>query len=247
VRKVIVHFNKNGFAYTIDRLTGQVLVAKPFGEVTWATGVDLKTGLPSVVPAMEPHQGVVTSGICPSALGVKDWEPAAFSPGTKLFYVPAINFCESLQPLLAQYIAGAPFMGADLNFAPGPNGDAGKFHLGELVAWDAALGQKKWGVPENLPVYGGVLTTAGGLVFYGTLDKHFKALDAATGKVLFDTTLECGVVGNPMTFTGSDNKQRVAIYSGIGWLAGGFAGGTCATKPAGATASGGMVHVFRLP
>jgi glucose dehydrogenase len=138
-------------------------------------------------------------------------------------------------------------MGADLAFVPGPNGPSGKPHLGELVAWDAAKGRKKWGVEEPLPLYGGVLATAGGLVFYGTLDRRFKALDAKTGKILFDAELECGTVGNPIAFKGRDGKERIAIYSGLGWLAGGFAGGTCATKPAGATRAGGMVHVFKLP
>lgn len=246
-RKVIVHFDKNGFAYTIDRATGEVLVAEPFGAVNWAKGVDLATGLPDVDPAMVPHQGKLSTNICPSAFGVKDWEPAAYSPRTKLFYVPTLNFCENFEPLKALYVAGAPFMGADLAVLPGPNGAAGTFHLGELVAWDAATGKRKWGVTEPLPIYAGVLATQGGLIFYGTLDRHFKALDAATGKTLFDTRLECPVVGNPISFAGTDGKQRIAIYSGVGWLAGGFAGGTCATKPAGATAPGGMLHVFRLP
>ncbi|WP_237153548.1 PQQ-dependent dehydrogenase, methanol/ethanol family [Oryzibacter oryziterrae] len=246
-RKVIVHFDKNGFAYTMDQVTGEVLVAEPFGEVNWASGVDLTTGKPSVNADKIPHQGRVTSNICPSALGVKDWEPSAYSPSTKLFYIPAINACENLEPLKALYVVSAPVMSADLGVLPGPNGESGKFHMGELVAWDAATGTRKWGVTEQLPVYAGVLATDGGLVFYGTLDKHFKALDATTGKLLFDTKLECPVVGNPMTFMGKDGKQRVAIYSGVGWFAGGFAGGKCLAKPAGATSNGGLVHVFKLP
>ncbi len=247
VRKVIVHFDKNGFAYTIDRATGEVLVAKAYGAVNWAKSVDLETGLPDVDPAKTPHQGEKTEGICPSVFGVKDWEPAAFSRKTRLFYVPTINFCMNFEPLKALYVAGAPFMGADVGMVPGPNGASGVFHLGELVAWDAAKGRRKWGVTEALPIYAGVLATEGGLIFYGTLDRHFKALDAATGKTLFDTRLECPVVGNPVTFLAKDGKQRVAVYSGVGWLAGGLAGGTCATKPAGATAPGGLVHVFKLP
>ncbi|MEJ0048631.1 MAG: PQQ-binding-like beta-propeller repeat protein [Rhodospirillales bacterium] len=120
VHKVIVHFNKNGFAYTIDRRTGKLLVAQPFGNVTWATGVDLGTGMPGFVPSLQPHQGAVTSGICPTPEGAKDWEPSAFSPATNLFYVPSINFCYNLEPLLALYIAGTPFFGASFTFAPGP-------------------------------------------------------------------------------------------------------------------------------
>ena len=252
-RKVIVHFNKNGFAYTLDRATGEVITANKFGHVTWADRVDLATGAPVVNPGMATHEGVVTPNICPSALGVKDFEPAAYSPGTGLFYVPTINFCNTMEPLKAMYIAGTPFMGMDLGFTPGPGG-----FLGELVAWDAAKGQRAWSVKENLPLYAGALATAGNLVFYGTLDKHFKAVNATTGALVFDKTLECGIVGNPITYTAPDGQQRVAVYTGVGWLAGGFAGGSC---PAGSGESGrsstggraaagptsGMLHVFKLP
>jgi PQQ-dependent dehydrogenase (methanol/ethanol family) len=267
-RKVIVHFNKNGFAYTMDRATGEVINANKFGTVTWADRVDLATGAPVVNPGMNTHEGVTTANICPSALGVKDWEPAAYSPNTGLFYVPAINFCNSMEALKAVFIAGTPFQGIDLSFAPGAGG-----YLGELVAWDAAKGQRAWSIKETLPVYAGALATAGNLVFYGTLDKHFKAVDAATGKLLFDKQLECGIVGNPITYTAPDGKQRVAIYTGVGWLAGGFAGGTCpggssgesasssavsraaaavvpatgATTTAAAAPTSGMLHVFKLP
>jgi alcohol dehydrogenase (cytochrome c) len=261
-RKVIVHFNKNGFAYTLDRATGEVLVAQKFGNVTWADHIDLGTGLPAVNPGMEPHQGVINNNQCPSPLGVKDWEPSAFSPKTKLFYVPAINFCDNLEPLEALYIAGTPFIGANTVFVPGPGGN-----LGELVAWDAAKGAKAWSVTEPLPLYGGVLATAGNVVFYGTLDKWFKAVDATTGKLLFQKQLECGIVANPISYTAPDGKQRIAVYTGVGWLAGGFAGGTCPTvakgggalansfeelhvQKAAAPAAGvtsGMLHVFKLP
>ena len=267
-RKVVVHFNKNGFAYTIDRATGEVINANKFGTVTWADRVDLVTGAPVVNPAMSPHEGQITKGICPSPLGVKDFEPASFSPATGLFYVPAINFCNDLEPLRAIYIAGTPFMGADLSFTPGPGG-----YLGELVAWDAAKGQRVWSVPEPLPLYAGTLATAGNLVFYGTLDKKFKALDARTGKLLFQTQLECGVLGNPISYTAPDGKQRIAVYTGVGWLPGGFAGGTCPagvsggegngttlsraaaklqasqspTAAAAAAPTSGMLHVFKLP
>lgn len=234
-RKAIVHFDKNGFAYTIDRATGEVISAKPFGAVTWATGVDLKTGRPRVVKTKLPTEEKVREDVCPSALGAKDAEPAAFSPATGLFYVPAINLCENVEAMKAVYVAGAPFMGADLEVKPGPGGQ-----LGEFFAWDPVAGKRRWSVSEPLPVYGGALATAGGLVFYGTLDKRFKALDAATGKTLFETTFNCGVVGNPVSFLGKDGKQRVAVYSGVGWFAGAIAG----QKPC---ASPGALHVFKLP
>ncbi len=241
-RQVIVHFNKNGFAYTLDRATGEILVAEPFGAVTWASSVDKATGQPAINPAMEPHQGEITQGVCPSPLGTKDWQPAAYSPRTKLFYVPTEDLCDNIEPLKAIYIAGTPFMGADIAIYPGPSG-----HLGRLIAWDAAEGKVVWGVDETLPVYAGVLATAGGGVFYGTLDRQFKAVDATTGKVLFQKQLECGVVGNPMTYTAPDGHQRVAVYTGVGWLAGGFAGGTCYGTAAFGSGTGGVLHVFKLP
>ena len=103
-----------------------MLVAKPFGAVNWADHVDLTTGQPAVDPSKVPHEGETTQNICPSPLGVKDWQPAAYSPATQLFYVPAINFCDNLEPLKAQFIAGTPFMGADIGVVPGPGG-----HFGE--------------------------------------------------------------------------------------------------------------------
>ncbi|MFO1037549.1 MAG: PQQ-dependent dehydrogenase, methanol/ethanol family [Geminicoccaceae bacterium] len=249
-RKTLVHFDKNGFAYTFDRNSGELLVAKPFGAVNWASGVDLATGLPSVDPAKVPHQGATTTDICPSPLGVKDWEPASYSPKTKLFYVPAINFCDDLEPLKAQFIAGTPFMGADIAIKPGPGGN-----MGALVAWDGARGRAAWTVNETLPLYGGTLATAGGVVFYGTLDKWLRAVDAKTGAKLFETRLDCGVVSGPISFTGADGKQRIAVTTGVGWLAGGFAGGACpATRgewedvppPRTPPVGGGVVHVFKL-
>jgi PQQ-dependent dehydrogenase (methanol/ethanol family) len=269
-RKAAVHFDKNGFAYTFDRSTGEVLLAEKFGNVTWADHVDLVSGAPVVNPGMQPHEGVITKNICPTPLGAKEFVPAVFSPKTNLFYVPGINFCYSLEPLRALYIAGTPFIGANLDFVPGPGG-----FLGELIAWDAAKGTRAWSVHETLPLYGGVLATAGNVVFYGTLDKWFKAVDATTGRLLFQKQLECGIVGNPIAYTGPDGKQRVAVYTGVGWLAGGFAGGACPAgrggeseddasenssmaaavkkqrnlQAAAATtgATSGMVHVFKLP
>lgn len=241
-RKVIVHFNKNGFAYTLDRKTGEILVAEPFGEVTWASSVSKTTGMPAINPAMQPHQGEITQGVCPSPLGVKDWQPAAFSPKTKLFYVPTENLCDNIEPLKAVYIAGTPFMGADIAIYPGTGG-----YLGRLVAWDAATGHQAWAINEPLPVYAGVLATAGDLIFYGTLDGWFKAANATTGAVVFQKKLECGIVGNPISYQAPDGHQRIAIYAGVGWLAGGFAGGTCYGTAAHGAGAGGVLHVFKLP
>ena len=271
-RKVIEHVNKNGFAYLIDRGTGEVISAPKLGNVTWADHVDLSTGIPQVNPGYEPHLGKITSGICPSPLGVKEWAPAAFSPSTNLVYVPSINFCDALEPLKAVYIAGTPFLGSNTVLSPGPGG-----FMGELVAWNPATGSRAWSVQEALPVYSGVLATAGNVVFYGTPDGWFKAVDATSGKMLFQTQLECGINGSPVAYTAPDGKERVAVYTGTGWLSGGFAGGPCpagggfggnnalegnrsplssaiadlhlpaAGQARGAAPTSGAVHVFKLP
>lgn len=269
-KKVIVHFDKNGFAYTIDRKSGEVLVASKFVNTTWADRVDPITGAPVVNPGMQPHEGEITKGICPTPLGGKEFVPSAFSPKTNLFYIPGINFCNNFEPLRAMYIAGTPFMGASLEFVPGPGG-----YMGEMIAWDAVKGTRAWNVKETLPLYSGVLATAGNVVFYGTLDKHFKALDASTGKVLLDKQVECGVISNPISYTAPDGHQRVAFYTGVGWLPGGFAGGACPGRGKGegeserantavseavrkrskgqtsaaatAAPTSGMLHVLKLP
>ena len=257
VRKVLVRFERNGFAYTIDRATGQVLVAKKYVDaVNWATGIDLATGLPIEDPAKRTHEGVVVRDICPAAPGGKDQQPAAFSPNTGLFYAPTNNLCMDYEGLKVLFFQGAPFVGASVEMKAGPGGNRG-----ELIAWDATTGTKVWGIKERFPVWSGVLATAGDLVFYGTLDRMFKAVNARTGEVLFQRQLESGSVGYAMTFLGPDGKQRVAIYSGPGGWAGAIVPAkfalddpTAALGAVGAladlpmfTGPGGQVHVFKLP
>ena len=256
--QVLVHFDKNGFAYTFDRLTGEVLSAPRFGAVpaaiNWADHIDLITGLPVLNldsngnPVKATHQGTVTQNICPSAMGMKGWEPSAYSPKTHTFFLPTFNLCMDYEGLKAEYVAGAPYMGMDMAVKLGP---AGQF-MGEMVAWDMATGSRKWAIPEPAPVYGGVLATAGNLIFYGTLDNTFKARNADTGALVFTTALECSTVGSPISFTGSDGKQRVAVFSGVGWLAGGFTAtgkpcpGRTGSETTTATNGGGRVHIYKL-
>jgi lanthanide-dependent methanol dehydrogenase len=255
-RKVLVHFDRNGFATTVDRATGELLVAAPFQLANWATGYDLKTGRPIRDPAKETHQGHLTKNICPSSTGARDQQPAAFSPRTKLFYTPATNVCMDYGGIEAKYIAGTPYVGAAVHMYGGPGGARGEF-----LAWDATTGTKKWGIKETFPVWAGALATASDLVFYGTMDGDFKAVDANSGKELWKTHFESGVVGNPITFLGPDGKQYVAVYSGVGgWMGAIVPGHLSADDPWAAlgavgavpdlpqhTKPGGAVHVFALP
>lgn len=234
--KLLVHFNKNGFAYTFDRATGEVLLAPQFvDEVNWANEVDTATGLPDVNEDMRVHQGVLTEKICPSVLGGKGWEPASFSPKTGLFYAPTFNLCSNLEALKAEFISGAPYMGTD--YSIGPASDTS--YASELIAWDATKGEKLWGVKEQGWIYAGTLTTAGGVVFYSTKAPALKAVDAKTGAPLFNAALQCNTVGNPISFAGADGKQRIAVFSDD----------KCAANTQGEhqTGNGGWVHVYKLP
>jgi PQQ-dependent dehydrogenase (methanol/ethanol family) len=257
VRKVLVHFDRNGFGYTIDRATGEVIVAEPFKPTNWASKIDLTTGRPVVNADKETHQGRLTKNICPSSTGGKDEQPAAFSPQTKLFYVPSTNVCMDYGGIETKYISGTPYVGAAVRMYAGPGGNGAR---GEFLAWDAATGKKVWGITEKFPVWSGTLVTAGGVVFYGTLDGDFKAVDAKTGTVLWKTHFDSGIVGNPIAYTGPDGKQYIAVYSGVGgwmgaivpghlsiddpWAALGAVGAVpdlpSVTKP------GGTLHVFAV-
>jgi PQQ-dependent dehydrogenase (methanol/ethanol family) len=210
-RKALVHFDRNGFAYTMDRATGEVILAKAYVPMNWATGVDLATGRPQMNPDKTPFQGKKVSFICPSLEGGKNQQPAAFSPVTGLFYVPTNNLCMDFEAREVSYIPGTPYIGGNAPEVAGPGG-----YRGEFIAWDATTGRKVWGIKEPYPVWGGALATKGDVVFYGTLDGWFKAANARTGEVLWKFKVGSGVVGNPMTYLGPDGKQYVAVYAGIG-------------------------------
>jgi len=212
-RNVLVHFDKNGFAYTLDRATGEVLVAEPYVDVNWAKRVDLATGRPVVDPAKltGKSRGMVHD-ICPSLEGGKSpASPASYSPRTGLFYVPTNNLCMDWQSEDATYIRGTPYVSATIPYNPGPGG-----HLGAFIAWDAATGQRVWEIREKFPVWSGSVVTAGDIAFYGTLDGWLKAADARTGELLWKFKVGSGVVGAPITYRGPDGKQYVAVYAGIG-------------------------------
>jgi lanthanide-dependent methanol dehydrogenase len=214
-RKLLVHPGRTGFVYVLDRVTGELLSAETFQPVNWATGYDLKNGKAIEDPAKHTHFGTVTQGICPSSTGAKEVVPSAFSPRTGLLYIPAHNTCMDYEGIEANYIAGTPYLGADVKMYVGPGG----YH-GELVAWDIAQNRKAWGVKDDkFPIYSGVLATGGDVVFYGTMDGWFKAVDARTGTELWKFHVGSGIVGNPITYLGPDGKQYVVVYAGIGgWM-----------------------------
>jgi lanthanide-dependent methanol dehydrogenase len=257
-RKVLVNFDRNGFAYTLDRETGELLVAEKYDPaVNWATHVDMETGRPQVVSRYSTDQqgeDVNTTNVCPAALGTKDQQPAAFSPDTGLFYVPTNHVCMDYEPFAVSYTAGQPYVGATLSMYPAPGGD----HLGNFIAWDAAEGEIVWSIPEPFSVWSGALATAGDVVFYGTLEGYLKAVDAETGAPLYEFKTPSGIIGNVNTWM-HDGKQYVGVLSGIGgWagigLAAGLTGDTEGLGAVGAyksladyTQLGGVLTVFTLP
>ncbi len=218
-RKALVHFDRNGFGYTLDRVSGELLVAEKFDPaVNWATHVDMKSGRPQVVAKYSTAHGgpdVNTKGICPAALGSKDQQPAAFHPKTKLFYVPTNHVCMDYEPFRVDYVAGQPYVGATLAMFPAPNSHGG---MGNFIAWDASSGKIVWSKPEKFSVWSGALATAGDLVFYGTLEGYIKAVDLE-GKERFRFKTPSGIIGNVFTYL-HKGKQYVGVYSGIGGWAG---------------------------
>ncbi|MFO1039770.1 MAG: methanol/ethanol family PQQ-dependent dehydrogenase [Geminicoccaceae bacterium] len=217
--KALVHFDRNGFAYTMDRTNGALLVAEKYDPaVNWATHVDMETGRPQVVPRYSTdHNGedVNTTNICPAALGSKDQQPASFSHVTGLFYVPTNHVCMDYEPYQVSYTAGQPYVGSTVSMYPGPGGN----DLGAFTAWDAGTGKIVWRNPEPFSVWSGALSTAGNVVFYGTLEGYLKAVDAETGRELFRFKTPSGIIGNVNTWM-HKGKQYVGVLSGIGGWAG---------------------------
>jgi PQQ-dependent dehydrogenase (methanol/ethanol family) len=255
-RKVLVNFDRNGFSYTLDRATGELLMAEPFVNVNWATGVDLKTGKPIENPEKRTSASKNTKDICPSAMGGKNQQPVAYSPRTNYFYVPTNNLCMDYEGVQVKYQAGQPYVGAIVVSHPGPGGNRGEF-----MAWDPTTGKKVWGIKEGLSNWGGALATGGDVVFYGTMEGWLKGVNAKTGEVLWKFKTPSGIIGNPMTYVGPDGKQYIAVLSGIGgWSGIAVAADLGAEDPTAALGAlgafgdvanfsnqGGVLTVFSLP
>jgi lanthanide-dependent methanol dehydrogenase len=255
-RKVIVRPERNGYVYVIDRTNGQVLKADPFAYITSTRGVDLKTGMLQYVEEKKPRFGAVTREACPAPPGAKDWTPGAFSAKTGFVYFPFNNLCHDIEETSANYIAGTPYVGANVKMYKGPGG-----HGGGLAAWDPVQGKLVWDLKEEYPVWSGTLATAGDVVFYGNLTGAFKAVDAYSGKVLWEFQMDSGIIGQPVTYRGPDGKQYIAIFSGVGGWAGAIVSGGLDSRDASAALGfanatqglekrvkkGGTLYVFALP
>jgi len=255
-RPALLRPARNGYFYVHDRRTGQVLSATPYGYINSSKGVDLKTGRLIPVAEKEPKPGRVIRDICPAAPGAKDWNPAAFSPVTGLVYIPHLNLCMDEGVMEANYISGTPYLGADAKMYAGPGGNRGVF-----TAWDPVNRRKVFEIKEDLPLWSPALVTAGGVVFYGTMDGWFKAIDARNGKLLWQFKAGSGIIGQPISYRGPDGRQYIAVVAGVGGWAGAIVSGKMDPRdPTGAlgfanavkdlpqkTTAGGMLYVFTLP
>ncbi|HUR93779.1 MAG TPA: methanol/ethanol family PQQ-dependent dehydrogenase [Gemmatimonadales bacterium] len=255
-RKVLVRPERDGYIYVLDRQSGEVLSADPYNYITTTRGIDLKTGRPIENHEKAPRTGKVVRGICPAAPGAKDWQPSSWSPKTGLLYIPHQNLCQDEEGTEANYIAGTPYVAAIVKMYAGPGG-----HRGELTAWDPVGRKEVWTIKEKFPVWSGTVVTAGDVVFYGTMDNWFKAVDARNGKELWRFRTGSGIIGQPITYLGPDGKQYVAIMAGVGgWPGAIVAAGLDARDSSaalgfvnamkdlpGVTTKGGMLYVFALP
>lgn len=239
--------DRNGFFYVLNREDGAFVDAYPFVEnISWAEGID-ETGRPifaednrpgDPAAAADGKKGEIIFAV-PSFLGGKNWMPMAHSPKTGLFYVPANEWGMDLWNEPVTYKKGAAYLGAGFTIKP-----LFESHIGALKAIDPDTGEIKWEYQNNAPLWGGVMTTAGGLVFSGMPEGQFKAFDDETGEELWSFQTGSGIVGQPVTWE-QDGEQYVAVASGWGgavplW------GGEVAKK-VNYLNQGGTMWVFKLP
>ncbi|VWX37176.1 Quinoprotein alcohol dehydrogenase (cytochrome c) [Limnobacter sp. 130] len=247
-KRVGAKADRNGFMYVNDATTGKLENAFPFvKKITWAKGIDLKTGRPIFDPANRPGDPTKMDGkkgetvfSAPSFLGGKNQQPMAYSPDTGLFYVPANEWGMEIWNEPITYKKGAAYLGAGFTIKTLPGFD----YIGALRAMNPKTGKIEWEITNNAPLWGGVLTTGGNLVFWGTPEGFLKAADAKTGKEVWKFQTGSGVVAPPVTWKGKDGQQYVAVVSGWGgavplW------GGDVASK-VNYLEQGGSVWVFKL-
>jgi len=240
---VIMQANRNGFFYVLDRATGKLLSAKQYIDgVNWATGIDMKTGAPIEAPGNAKRPGLKrkASDVCPNLIGAKNWMPMSYDVDTGLVYIPTINLCMDMEGVQEEYKRGQFYLG--VNFDLGKVGPGG--HMGGVKAWDPVKQKQVWFNKENLPYTGGLLSTAGGVVFHGDLKGWFHGLDAKTGKSLWKFNAGSGITAAPMTYT-LDGKQYVAVVSGRTLSIPAFFG-ALGEKMVDASPEGGTLFVFSL-
>ena len=238
----LMQANRNGFFYVLDRANGKLISAKNFVPTNWATGIDMKTGMPIEAANNEkrPRLKKWAKDICPNLVGGKNWMPMSYNPKTGLVYIPTNNLCMDLEGVQEEYKRGQFFLGVNFDLdKPGPGG-----YLGGLKAWDPVAQKEVWFNKDDLPFNGGTMTTATGLVFAGDIKGTFRAMDAKTGKELWKFNAGSGISAAPISYT-LDGKQYVAVVSGRTQSMPAFFG-KIGEKMVAASPEGGTLYVFAL-
>lgn len=209
--RALIHVGRNGFIYILDRTNGRLLLVERGGPANWATAISPGSGQPTPDPRMSPSASTTVRGVCPAAFGLKGQAPATYNPDSRLLFAPLTNLCMEVRPAAPRLAPGELALGATWQLSPGPGTSLGRF-----VAWDPAASAIRWEIREPLPLLGGALSTASGLVFYATSDGLLKAVDQVTGRELWRFTLPAPSVGSPITYLGPDGRQYLAVLSGPG-------------------------------
>jgi len=255
--KALTHFDRNGFAYVMDRTNGDLLRTHKYVTTNWAEKIDMETGRPIKVREHSPLEVGRNVQTCPSAMGGKDQQPGSVDPKEPhVFYMPTNNWCMELEPQERTHTnQGTVYVFANVYMYPEKPGVTGK-----IKKFDALSGETVWEIPDQYPNWSGTMVTDGGLMFYGSLGGDFRAVDRDSGKVVWSRKLGSGIIGNPITYK-VDGKQYVSIFSGIGgWIglpvtAGldlndkfGAIGATAMTKAANLDKipQGGTLNTFRV-
>lgn len=214
--KGLINVARNGYLWFLERTDGPIkfVDAQPFVKQDVFRGVDPQTGRPDVDPDRKPGTGKSVT-FCPSHWGGKNWPPIAFSPKTRLIYIPANeNLCATIVGREVKYVPGASFTGATIELQIASGAD----HIGEVQAWNVDTGRRVWThkYPNLSPNWGPMLATGGGLVLTGgTNDRKFHAFDASTGRLLWEYPMSSGVIGMPSSFM-VDGRQYIAVQAGWG-------------------------------
>jgi alcohol dehydrogenase (cytochrome c) len=236
----LIDAGKNGFLFVADRRDGRLLSAKPYVYINWAKSFNIETGRPVEVAAMRPTFNHEVKNVCPHIYGGKSWEASSYNPKTGLLYINSNNMCQDIKEQKIDYHRGTFYLGTENTTLPGPGG-----YLGKLVAIDPATQKQVWGAPEPWPANGGVLSTGGGLVFYGDWEGYFNARDAATGALLWKFNTGNGISAAPITYQ-IDGKQYVAVVAGKLSAIPGYFGELGKRMIAAGTPEGGTLFVFAL-
>ena len=228
MRKVLMHAPKNGFFYVLDRATGELLSAKAFSDMNWATGIDMTTGRPIVNPEAHYSRTDKTWIASPGPVGAHNWHPMAYSPDTGLVYIPvndagfSYKSAVDFKPQKQGFNIGLDMAGINMPEDTKVRRQLMEGVKGHLLAWDPVKQEEVWRAPMKAPANGGVLATAGNLVLEGRAEGTFSIFAADTGKELWSTDLQSGILAAPATYT-VDGEQYIAVM--VGW------GGTMAMAP----------------